>query len=302
VLEILAQLAPIFLYFGLGLVLKSTGLADRGHGEFMLRLVLMVTLPLMILSTVSGIPLTPAKAVLPLANMAVNFACMLTALVFIRLMRIDRRHAGTMLVNSMIMNNTYMFPFILVIYGGAGFADAILFDVGNAFLMSTVVYALAFRYGGETHSNLAMLVKLCKSPLLWSVLIAIMLSISGLKVPEPVLTVINPLARMTAPLILMALGIHFSFKIAEVKLVSLTVFIRMGMGLLFGLGIGHVLGLTGTTLIVVSLCSGSPVGFNALTFSSMAKLDTALSASAVSVSILAGLVFIPVLMLIFGTP
>jgi predicted permease len=62
-----------------------------------------------------------------------------------------------------------------------------------------------------------------------------------------------------------------------------------------------VLGLEGTTYSVIVLCSAAPIGFNALTYSSLAKLDVDLSASAVSVSILAGLFYIPLLILLLGT-
>jgi len=200
----------------------------------------------------------------------------------------------------MILNNTYMFPFILVVYGTEAFTDAILFDFGNALLMSTYVYILALKYGGEDHSNMEMLVKLGKAPIVWAILLSLVLAIIGIPLPESVFSIINPVAQMTAPLILITLGIFFSLKVKEVKLVALTVFIRMGMGLLFGIAIGSFLGLSETTLIVVALCAGAPVGFNALTFSSIAKLDTDLSSSAVSISILAGLIYFPLLMLYFG--
>lgn len=301
-IDILIQLAPIFLYFGLGIVLKNTGIAERVHGEFMLRLVLMVTLPLMILSTLPNTQITPNKAILPLASIAVSFACMLISLLVIKVLSIERKQAGTMLVSSMIINNTYMFPFILVVYGSAAFADAILFDFGNALLMSTYVYILAFKYGGEEHSGTAMLLKMARSPLVWAIIVSLALALIGIPLPEIVFTMIDPVAQMTAPLILITLGIFFSLNIEEVKLVALTVFIRMGMGMLFGIAIANYLGLSETTFIVVVLCAAAPVGFNALTFSSLAKLDTALSSSAISVSILAGLVYIPLLMLYFGIP
>lgn len=301
-IEILIQLAPIFLYFGLGIILKTAGLADKSHGEFILRLVLMVTLPLLILSTLPMTPITPNKAMLPLASISVSFACMLVTLLLIKFMSIERKQAGTMLVSTMILNNTYMFPFILVVYGSAAFTDAILFDFGNALLMSTYVYILAFRYGGEDQSCMDMLKKLVRSPIVWAILVSLVLAIIGLPLPQPIVTVIDPLAQMTAPLILISLGIFFSINIEEVKLVGLTVFVRMGMGLLFGIAIANYLNLNETTFIVVALCGGAPVGFNALTFSSIAKLDTALSSSAVSISILAGLVYFPLLMLYFGVP
>ena len=301
-IDILIQLAPIFIYFGLGLVLKYSGLAERSHGEFMLRLVLMVTLPLLILSTLPQVGFTPNKAMLPVANIAVSFACMLMTLIAIKLLKVDRKQAGTMLVNTMILNNTYMFPFILVVYGSAAFADAILFDFGNALLMSTYVYILALKYGGEQHSALDMLKKMIKAPIIWAIIISLILAIVGISLPGIVIDVINPLAQMTAPLILITLGIFFTLDIKDFKLVGLTVFIRMGMGLLFGIAVANYLGLSETTFIVVALCAGAPVGFNALTFSTIAKLDTDLSASAVSISILAGLVYFPLLMLYFGVP
>jgi predicted permease len=78
----------------------------------------------------------------------------------------------------------------------------------------------------------------------------------------------------------------------------LALFIRMGLGLAFGAGFAALVGLEGQAFVVVTLCSGAPIGFMALTFSSMAKLDTELTASAVSLSILVGLVYVPVLLLL----
>lgn len=300
--DILFQLSPIFIYFGLGIVLKYAGIANNAHGEFMLRLVLMVTLPLLIVSTLSTTQMTMNKAVLPLANIAVSFACMLVTLIVIKLFSVERRQAGTMLVSTMILNNTYMFPFILVVYGSEAFADAILFDFGNALLMSTYVYALAFKYGVEENHGITMLLKMAKSPMVWAIVASIALAVIGIPLPQPVFDMINPLAQMTAPLILITLGIYFTLDIKELKLVGLTVFVRMGMGLLFGIAIANFLGFSETTFIVVALCAAAPVGFNALTFSSITKLDTALASSAVSISILAGLIYIPLVMLYFGIP
>jgi len=138
--------------------------------------------------------------------------------------------------------------------------------------------------------------------MIWSIIISLALAIIGIQIPDLVFKVIDPLAQMTAPLILITLGIFFTLDIKDLKLVGLTVFIRMGMGLLFGIAVANYLGLSETTFIVVALCAGAPVGFNALTFSSIAKLDSDLSASAVSISILAGLIYFPLLMLYFGVP
>lgn len=299
-LPILVQLLPVFVYFGIGVLLKHAALAEAGHGEFLLRFVFFVTLPALILTSLPQTALNLDKAMLPLANVAVSLACMAATLGAARLLRLQRGTEGAMLVSTMILNNSYMFPFILAVYGQAGFSDAILFDFGNALLMATFVYALAFRYGGAAHGRWTMLLKILKSPLVWALVVSVALSLTGTPLPEALQRIAAPLGAMTAPLILIALGIFFSFRTADLRLVSLTLFIRMGLGLLFGMGAATLLGLQGLSFVVVSLCAAGPVGFNALTFSSLARLDTALSSSAVSLSILIGLIWVPFLIVLFG--
>jgi predicted permease len=241
------------------------------------------------------------KALLPLINVAVNAVCMGLAWVAIRVRKLDRKTAGTLLVNTGILNNSFMFPFILAVYGQEGFADAILFDFGNAMMMATFVYAQAFKYGGEPGGGWTMLIRILKSPLVWSLFIAIALAVTDTAIPTPLLAIIAPLAQMTAPLILIALGIFFSLKIANLPLALLIAGIRLGGGLVAGLVLATLLGLEGTTYAVVVLCCAAPIGFNALTYTSLAKLDAELSASAVSISILAGLIYVPVLILLMGS-
>ncbi|MDX1563603.1 MAG: AEC family transporter, partial [Gammaproteobacteria bacterium] len=70
--------------------------------------------------------------------------------------------------------------------------------------------------------------------------------------------------------------------------------------LLFGVGFAWAVGLEGQSFVVVALCSAAPIGFMALTFTSMAKLDMELTTNAVSLSILIGLFYTPLLVLWFG--
>jgi malate permease and related proteins len=297
----LLQLLPVFFYFGLGLLVRRCGIGERIHGDFLLRFVFFVTLPLLILTSVSNITFSTEKALLPFINVAVNMVCLGTAFVWARVKKFDRQTTGTVLVNSAIINNSFMFPFILAIYGQNGFADAILFDFGNAIMMATLVYALAFNYGGEQHGRWTMLIRILKSPLVWSLVLSVLLALSGLQLPPSAITIVAPIAQMTGPLILIALGIFFSLKIAKLPIALGIASIRLGLGLLVGILLASALGLEGITYAVIVLCCAGPIGFNALTYSSLAKLDAELSASAVSISILAGLIYIPALIYLLGS-
>lgn len=298
-LDILVQLAPIFFYFLIGVVLRHVGLADRNHGDFLLRLVFFVSLPLLILLTLSNAALTADKIMLPLANIIVNVLCLGSMLVLTRPMRLPRPVLGAMAMNTMIVNNAFMFPFLLAVYGDSGFADAVLYDFGNAIMVATVTFTMAFRYSDEPYQKFAMVRRIAGAPLFWALCLGVSLSVLGIAIPRQVVAVVSPVANMMAPLILIALGIFFSFTLRQIRLVGLALFIRMGLGLAFGVSFAWLVGLDGQAFLVVALCSGAPIGFMALTFTSMAKLDTELTASAVSLSILAGLVYVPLLMFVF---
>ena len=166
-------------------------------------------------------------------------------------------------------------------------------------MTTTFTYALAFRYGHVKHATKTLIMKVLKTPLLWAIVTAVILSVFSIPMPRVAEGFLEPLGQMTSPLILIALGIFFSPRIKGVGLVAVTISIRMFAGLIIGLFIAKSLGFQGTTFAVVALCSAAPVGFNALTFSSLAKLNTEFAASVLSISILIGVIYIPVLMYIF---
>lgn len=293
------QLAPIFVYFLIGVVLRQSDLASRADGDFVLRLAFFVTLPLLILLTLSNAPLTVDKLMLPVANVVVNLLCLGVMLLVTRSLVLERATRGSLAMNTMIANNAFMFPFILAVYGESGFADAVLFDFGNAIMVATVTFAVAFRYSEEPWHRFAMARRIATSPVFWALGLGVVLSLGRLAIPARVVALLDPVAQMTAPLILIALGIFFSFSFRQLRLVCLSLAIRMGLGFVFGVAFATLIGLEGETFMVVALCSGAPIGFMALTFTSMARLDTELTASAVSLSILLGLVYVPLLVFFF---
>ena len=289
------QLAPLFFMFILGIALRRIRFADAGHGQFLLKFMFFITLPALVFLKISQVDLDVRTLVLPLANIGVNLGCMLVTLALAPLLNVQRRTRGAMLVCTMITNNAFMFPFMLAIYGDEGFAYAVLFDFGNAVITSTLTYALAFKYGPEAHTSKTLITKTLKSPLVWALFLAITMNFLALGIPRIVEVILNPLAGMTNPLILISLGILFAPRMNQLKLLFTTLFIRMGVGMVIGVSIATLLGLEGVAFTVVTLCAASPIGFNALTYSTLAKLDDEFTSSAVSASILLGVFYLPLL-------
>ena len=298
--ELLLKLSPVFLFFGLGVFLKRIRFATTDHADFLLRLVFFVTLPALVLLQLSRMSITWDKIYLPFINIIINLCCMGASLMLFKVMQAPRKTKGTILVSTMIANNVFMFPFIMAGFGNSGFADAVLFDFGNGLTTATITYLMAFKYGEQSADATAMMAKLIRSPLFWAFVIAIFLSLFSMTLPLCLGPFLEGVGQMTSPLILMSLGIYFHPQFSDLKLVSVTVLIRSGLGLAVGAALATVLNLSDQTFAVVILCSAAPVGFMALTFSSIAQLDKAFASKVVSISILLGLIYIPVLILLLG--
>lgn len=295
-LHIYLQLAPLFFMFVLGMVLRRMHFADARHGEFLLKFMFFITLPALVFLKLSQVELDIHKLSLPLANIGVDLGCMAVTLVVARFLQMRRETLGAMLVATMIANNAFMFPFVLAVFGDQGFAYAVLFDFGNAIVTSTLTYAMAFHYGPDHHTSRTLITKTLRSPLVWALFIAVTMNFLALPVPHTVRLMLDPLGRMTNPLILISLGILFSPRLNQLRLLLTTLAIRMGVGLFLGIVIARLLGLHGLAFTVVALCAAGPVGFNALTYATLAKLDADFTSGVVSASILLGVLYIPLLM------
>jgi malate permease and related proteins len=300
-LEIYIKLLPVFAFFVLGVGLKTFKVANHAHGAFLLKFMFFVTLPVLILLKLTQTHIGLDKLYLPFMNIGINLACMLVMLLLTRFMQIERGTLGVMLVSSMIMNNVFIFPFILAVFTDQAFTDAVIFDIGNAVMTMTLTYVVAFRYGPDRAKLHSICMNVLKLPAIWALVVAVILNLNSIHLPGIAIDLLQPVSLLTGPLILIALGIYFTPRIKHKRLVAITVTVRMLFGLLIGLAISTIFGLQGETFMVVVLCSAAPIGFNALTYASLAKLDVGFAAGAVSTSILIAMIEIPLLMYLLQT-
>ena len=76
--------------------------------------------------------------------------------------------------------------------------------------------------------------------------------------------------------------------------------IRSGIGFLLGLLFVSILGIQGLAKSIIIICASSPVGYNTLIFSSLENLDKEFAAEVVSISILLGIIYLPILMFLIS--
>lgn len=298
--EIIIKIAPIFLIFLSGNILKRIGIFKKEDADLFLKIVFYAAAPSLVIVSVSSLALEFAFIYLPVIAMLIILCTSVLARATGRKLGLERPTLGVFLVGSMIMNTHFILPFVIAVYGKDGMARYSLFDLGNALVVFTFVYYVACKYGTNGYDPKSISRKLFFSPLLWALMIGITLNAYNIRMPGVADDFFQLLGNMVTPLVMLALGIYFSLNIKHAAPAACVLLIRMFFGFILGLIFSQVFGLEGLTRTIVLLSSAAPVGYNTLTFSSLENLDKEFAAEIISLSILLGFVSTSIIMIFFS--
>lgn len=293
--EIISGILPVIFIFALGVLLRLLGVFRQNHADDFIRLVFYVSLPGLIMNSITEVELTEEFAFLPLISALIIF-CMFALSYFAgRLFRLPRQKLGVFIIGTMILNNGFLLPFIIASFGDAGLSRIFIFDFSNGLLAFTFVYYHAIKYGKASDDSGIPFRKFLYSPPVWALILAITMNLTGLPMPVVASQFFRQLGNLTIPLLMLAIGIYFRPNLQRIYPILTAILIRSGIGLLLGFLLAELFGLEGLTRTIVLLGSSAPIGFNTLTFASLEKLDKEFAASLVSFGILTGLILTPLL-------
>ena len=287
------RVALLIGLFVAGFVARRAGWLQPPHAGFMLRLVINVGLPSMFIADVSRIPLRMDLVALPASSIAIMLVTWGLSLLLGRALQLTRPDQGTTTLCGMSINNGFLFPFVIAVWGMAGFAQMALFDLGHVLGQSLLVYAIAATYGGRAAGFGPILRRVLRFPPLWALLVALLINGSGTQLPDWLVMVLRTVGQAVLLLVILALGVLFDARLLKDRRVPAIICLRMVVGLALGWLCVEAFGLTGMTRSVVLLVAAAPIGFNAVVLSDMEKLNRELAASAASLSVLIGLVYAP---------
>jgi predicted permease len=161
-------------------------------------------------------------------------------------------------------------------------------------LTLTLLYGLALWHGtGSIHAGSAMQ-RFIAAPPLWALIGILVLKLFGLRLPFWLRELLIPVHMTTTPLASLVLGLSISLSgQGNLRLASLGVLVRMGVGALLGFSAAEVLHLAGVERAVVILVAGMPSAVTAVIFAAETGLDEELVASIVGLSVGAGVALLP---------
>jgi hypothetical protein len=291
-----ASLVAFVAIFVTGALLRSFAVLTKAHAERLATLVFSLCLPATILVSLDRISFTPAMWKLPAAACLVTLPLMGVSWAIARLLQLPRSTQGGFLVATGLINSVYFsYPVVLATFGEAGLGYAVLFDLGQSLLTFTVVYAVAVWHGAEPPAGRSAITRFLSAPPLWALSGIMVMKLSELSLPAWLQAVLTPVHLTTTPLASLVLGLSISFAALRrnAALAGLGVAMRMGGGLLLGLGAVMILDLTGIERAIVILVAAMPSAINAVIFAAETRLDEDLVTSIVALSLCLGVALLP---------
>jgi hypothetical protein len=287
----------VFAGVAAGHLLVRSGAATHEHGRFMFLFAFYVCAPALIFEAVSGADLSGKVAVLPLAALLAVAGGYAAGWLVTRQLLLPPPRLAVFLMACMIVNTGFTLPFIEASMGSEGVARLVAFDVVNAALVLTWVYAIAVRANPEQSGSAVLWRKVFSSPPLYGFAAGLIVNLGGLRVPDTVHQLVDVFGAPTGFLLTIGIGMLLVIERAEIRVSMWAITTRLVTSLLIGLAVIALFGLSGVERAVLLTLCVAPVGFNTVTFASLENLDLRLAAGTTSLSLVAGLVLVPLVVL-----
>ncbi len=180
-------------------------------------------------------------------------------------------------------------PLCLFAFGEEGLAFALAFF--------TVYAILQFTLGVYIASGSSSLTQLAKTPLLYAVLVALIIKVTGAVTPEWINDTTTLLGGITIPMMLMALGVSLAnLSVQHLGKATILSVIRLVLGFGVGMGLATLFGLEGTAKGVLIIECTMPVAVFNYLFALRYNRATGEIAGTVLISTLLSFLTLPILL------
>lgn len=212
-----------------------------------------------------------------------------------RLLRLDEATRAAFLAPILLPNTgNYGLPVNLFAFGQAGLARAALVVTVNSLVRSTLGVFIAAR--GQAASLRESLKSVLSVPVIYAAVIGVIVNVTGLQLPQPILKAANIMGQGLVPASLLVLGaqvlstLEAQGRSSKTVPLAIAAFARLVLAPSLAFVIGGLVGLEGLTQKVLTLESATPAAVMSLVLATEFDTDVPFAALAVLVTTLASLV------------
>ncbi|WP_419888161.1 AEC family transporter [Neobacillus niacini] len=267
----------IIIIIAFGYLLKRLNILQEKDGEVISKLIFKITLPALVLVTFDSVKIETSLIVLPVIVLVYGIITALLGLLVFK--NEDRELKGSLLMLSSGFNvGLFAFPLVYAIWGIDGLTYFSMFDVGASFVVFGIcfIFASYFSEEGLKLNPVEILKKLGKSIPLMTYLIASILNLIHIQLPDMIINVASKISGANMPLSLLLLGLFLNFKFDKQFIKPMIKFLafRYGLGLIVGSALYFILPFDTMFRYTILIGLLLPVAASALTFAVEFKYST----------------------------
>jgi malonate transporter and related proteins len=300
---VIAALLPVFILIVLGVVLKRTlmRLETQWHG--LEQLTYYVLFPMLLVQTLvkadlSSVPVAGVGGALMLATLLMALLCLALRPLLGRF-DIDGP-AFTSIFQSATRFQTYVALSVARnLYGAAGLALASVAIVAIVPLTNVLsVLVLASYASPEKQSARAIAMNVVKNPLIWACIIGLLINVTHLPLPRLWHEVADALGSSSLAIGLLVTGAGLRLEGLHRPSVAAAagVLLKLALMPLIAITLGLWLGLSGTGLVIVAVCTAVPTAPSAYVLARQMGGDAPLLAQIITLQTIAAAVTMPIVL------
>ncbi|MDD3220498.1 MAG: hypothetical protein PHC41_15270 [Lachnospiraceae bacterium] len=289
----------------IGIMLRSKKIVGEQAGDAVKKVMLNITLPAVIITNFAANSNISMDMIL-LAVLGLVFSVFMVWVGVVLSRRKTKAEQALYILSLPSYNiGAFCLPFVQGFLPSIGSVVACTFDVGNSIMCTGGTYAFTVEYTGENKGGVDIkefFKKLVTSPPLMVNIVMFVLTLAHIKLPEPVITFIEPISRANTFMAMLMLGLlfHLELKRDYLKDVMVIVGLRYLFAVITALGIYYFLPfdlIIRQTLVLVCF---APMSAAAPAYTGMCGGDEGKSSCANSITIICSLVIITTLIAVMG--
>jgi len=296
VIDVLIKAGCFVAIILIGYTLRKAGFFKEGDFQVLSKIVLKITLPAAIVSSVANKEIAPSLLFISFLGLAggilyILIMCLLNV-------KNSREQMAFDVVNTPGYNiGNFTLPFVQSFLGPVGVLTVSLFDVGNAMVCLGGSYSIAsiIKSGGRFDVR-KIAGKLVRSVPFDTYVIMLVLGLLKIKLPGFVTTFAGTISGGNAFLAMLMIGVGFNLSgdRSQIKHIAKIIAVRYGIAIALALVFFNVLPIELEYRQALALLVFSPIGSAAPAFTAELKGDIGLASAINSVSIIISVVCIVV--------
>jgi predicted permease len=298
---VIAALLPVFLLIVLGFILKRTLIRPETQWQGLERLTYYVLLPVFLIQTLvkadlSTVPVGGVGGALLLSALAVSLLCLALRPLLAR-GGVDGP-AFTSLFQGATRWQTYVALSVSAsLFGNLGLAIASVAMIAIVPLVNVLSVTVLAQYAStEKRPVGSIIVTVVSNPLIWACLIGLAINVTHIPLPRLWHEVADALGRSSLAIGLLVTGAGLQLKglFRPSLAASVTVFLKLVVMPAIAIALALQFGITGSNLVVVTICSAVPTASSAYVLARQMGGDAPLLAQIITLQTIVAAVTMPI--------